>query len=228
MGTRPCDYYHLFEQPKILWPDIAKLPRFSWDECGMFINDTGFFLPTEDLSLLALLQSRVLWFIISQMSQPLRLRGGLWQYRLKTQFIERLPIPAVSPSERDALADLARTITDCAGMRDNFHSGVRHRVSIDLSCSEAKLNQKLTAWWTLDFAAFRGEVQKALKREIPVRERDEWAAWLQERREEHEQLTAEMVRLETELNARVYELFDLSPAEITIIAESTKYRYGEV
>jgi hypothetical protein len=34
--------------------------------------------------------------------------------------------------------------------------------------------------------------------------------------------------METELNARVYALFDLSPAEIRIIEESTKYRYGEV
>ena len=47
-------------------------------------------------------------------------------------------------------------------------------------------------------------------------------------RAEHEQRTAEIVRLETQLNARVYALFDLTPAEIKIIEESTKYRYGEV
>jgi len=34
--------------------------------------------------------------------------------------------------------------------------------------------------------------------------------------------------MKTELNARVYALFDLTPAEIKIIEESTKYRYGEV
>ena len=34
--------------------------------------------------------------------------------------------------------------------------------------------------------------------------------------------------METELNGRVYVLFDLTPAEIRIIEESTKYRYGEV
>lgn len=34
--------------------------------------------------------------------------------------------------------------------------------------------------------------------------------------------------LETRPNARVYALFDLSPAEIRIIEASTKYRYGEV
>jgi hypothetical protein len=30
------------------------------------------------------------------------------------------------------------------------------------------------------------------------------------------------------LNARVYGLFKLTPAEIGLIEESTKYRYGEV
>jgi hypothetical protein len=34
--------------------------------------------------------------------------------------------------------------------------------------------------------------------------------------------------METELNAIVYTLFDLSPQEIKLIEESTKYRYGEI
>lgn len=42
------------------------------------------------------------------------------------------------------------------------------------------------------------------------------------------QRTAEIIRLETQLNARVYGLFDLGAAEIELIEASTKYRYGEV
>jgi hypothetical protein len=48
------------------------------------------------------------------------------------------------------------------------------------------------------------------------------------RRAEHQRITAEIVRLETELNAHVYALFDLTPEEIQTIEESTKYSYGEV
>ena len=36
------------------------------------------------------------------------------------------------------------------------------------------------------------------------------------------------MRLETAFNARVYALFDLTPEEINVIEETTKYRYGEV
>jgi len=64
--------------------------------------------------------------------------------------------------------------------------------------------------------------------DIPLRDRDDWEAWLAARRAEHVQRTEAIVRMETELNARVYALFDLTAAEITIVEESTKYRYGEV
>ena len=56
----------------------------------------------------------------------------------------------------------------------------------------------------------------------------DWEGWLASQRGEHEQRTAEIVRLETQLNQRVYALFDLTAAEIKLIEESTKYRYGEV
>jgi hypothetical protein len=36
------------------------------------------------------------------------------------------------------------------------------------------------------------------------------------------------VRLETDLNARVYALFDLDPDEIRITEDTTKYEYAEV
>jgi len=58
--------------------------------------------------------------------------------------------------------------------------------------------------------------------------RDDREAWLADRIAEHARRTAEIVRLETALNERVYRLFALTPEEIAIVEESTKYRYGEV
>jgi hypothetical protein len=72
------------------------------------------------------------------------------------------------------------------------------------------------------------ELQKRFKRPIPLAERDEWDTFLTDRRTQHERLTGEIVALETELNERVYRLFDLTAEEIRLIEETTKYRYGEV
>ena len=230
---RACDYYDAFDAPKVFWPDIAKLPRFSWDESGTYMNNTGYMAVTDDPTVLGILQSRVTWFAISQIAQPLRLRAGLWQFRLFPQFLGRLPIPDAPAADRDAIGGLALRITAQARARYDLHRQARHRILSDLGAAGRggvipPLNQKLAAWWELDFPAFRGEVQKVYRQDIPLRERDAWEAWLGERRAEHEQLTAQIVAMETDLNRRVYTLFDLSAAEVKIIEASTKYRYGEV
>ncbi len=172
--------------------------------------------------------SRCAWFLISHTSIPLGERAGIARYRLIDQYIRPLPIPDASALQRDTIGALATQITEQARARYELHRKVRSRILADLGTPGKGLNQKLTAWWELDFPAFRTEVQKVFKRDIPLRDRDDWEAWLQERRDEHERRTAEIVRLETELNARVYALFDLTAMEIETIEASTKYRYGEV
>lgn len=46
------DYFLEFNRPKIVWPDIAKLPRFSRDDTSALVNNTAYFTPVGDWSLL--------------------------------------------------------------------------------------------------------------------------------------------------------------------------------
>jgi len=225
---RSCDYYAAFEQPKIFWPEIGKLPRCSWGEVGMYSNNKGYFIAPGDPFLLGVMQSRVSWFVISRLATPLSKGGTDTRYQQHTQFISRLPIPDAPSTEHEAIGGLAMQLTARARARYDLHARTRRRILTDFGMSGKGLNQKLTGWWNLDFFAFRAELQKVFKREIPVKERDDWEEWLAQCRTAHEQHTAEIIRLETELNARVYALFDLAPAEIAVIEDSTKYRYGEV
>ena len=87
------DYWEAFEQPKIVWPDISKLPRFSMDTQGRYLGNTGYVIPGGDYYLLGILFSWATWFFISKTAQPLRLRGDRWQYRLIAQFMEASPHP---------------------------------------------------------------------------------------------------------------------------------------
>ena len=119
-------------------------------------------------------------------------------------------------------------ITAESRARYDQHRRAHRRILADLGTPDKALNQKLTTWWNIDFPAFRAEIQKVFKHDIPLKDRDDWEEWLQARRAEHQQRTESIVRMETELNARVYALFNLTPPEITSIEESTKYRYGEV
>jgi Eco57I restriction-modification methylase/TaqI-like C-terminal specificity domain/N-6 DNA Methylase len=225
---RSCDYYDVFDRAKIFWPDIAKLPRISLGDSQQYAGNTVYLMPSKSDYLLALLNSRILWFILTRLGQSLGERAGSQRYRLFTQFMSRMPIPSIPEVERDTIGSLAMRITEETHTRYDLHRKTQRRIHTDLGTLGKKLNQKLTAWWNLDFATFRAEVKKVFKLDIPLSERDEWEDWLKERRGQHERLTGEIVRLETELNERVYELFDLTSEEIQVVEESTKYRYGEV
>ena len=222
------DYYQEFDKPKILWPDIAKFPRFSWDTQGYYINNTGYIAVPDHPYVLGILASRVSWFVITQISQPFGERDGELRYRLISQFITRLPIPSATEAERESIGELALQITTAAQERYALHQTMRHAILRDLGAPGASLNQKLAAWWDLDFQALRVELKKALKRDIPVADRDGWERLLITRSEAHRQITATIVQFETELNAQVAALFQLTPEEIALIAQATAYRYGEL
>ena len=51
------DYWEAFEQPKIVWPDISKLPRFSMDTQSRYLGNTGYVIPGGDYYLLGILSS---------------------------------------------------------------------------------------------------------------------------------------------------------------------------
>jgi hypothetical protein len=59
---RPCAYYEAFETPKIIYQEIQFHPAYSCDQTGRVTNNKGFILPSDDLGLLAELNSPLLWW----------------------------------------------------------------------------------------------------------------------------------------------------------------------
>ncbi|MGH2478549.1 MAG: Eco57I restriction-modification methylase domain-containing protein, partial [Ktedonobacteraceae bacterium] len=224
---RACDYYDAFAQPKIFYPDIAKYPRFSWGEPDSYTSNTGYFIPEHSYELLGLLNSRMSWFVIMQISQPLAERKGALTYRLFTQNIERLPIPALSDEQRVQIGGLAQQLTEVARARYLVREETMQRIRSDLGAGQRKITDRLDEWWRLDWQAFRDEVRKSFKREIPLKERHEWQRYVEEQQEEIAGLTREVIRLEQELNTAVYAASGLDEAEIALVEQETKYYYGE-
>jgi hypothetical protein len=202
---------------KIIYPDISQGPKFSLDVQGRFIPTTGFALASNDLCLLALLNSQVTWWLIKQTAPALR--GGVWRHRLKTQYIEVLPIPTADTSTRIHMSRLAESAQRAAECRRDLLNGFRRRILTDLapaSCN-AKLNAKLIDWATLDFKAFHDEVKKLFKQPIPLAERDAWQTRFEADKQRAQELTAEITHCERAIDAEVYRLFNLTPAEIALI-----------
>jgi len=92
---RPCDYYHYFDLPKIVFPDICKGPRFHVDVTGLYLANTAYCLGTGDRYLLGILNSKLFWFSISNISIPFGTRAGDYRYRLIYQYMEKVPIRVI-------------------------------------------------------------------------------------------------------------------------------------
>jgi adenine-specific DNA-methyltransferase len=92
---RPCVYYQEFEQPKIVYPDIAAQSKFSWDKSGFYISNTSYCLPIGERYLCALLNSSLIAYLYDSLSP--QISGSF--YRFIAQYMERLPI--VEPSLED-------------------------------------------------------------------------------------------------------------------------------
>jgi hypothetical protein len=108
----------------------------------------------------------------------------------------------------------------------DIQSTVCHRILKDIALPQhQKLTGKLQNFWTLDFAAFRAEVKKAFKVEIPVKDRDDWERYLAEKSAEVIKLTAEIESAEREIDAIIYRLFDLTADEIKLLEGSLEGQY---
>ena len=98
---RACAYYEFLEAPKIIYPDITKGPRFYLDRSGVFLANTAYLLGSEDPYLLGVLNSRLFWFAISNISIPFGTRAGQFRYRLIYQYMEHVPICDVKKSDHE-------------------------------------------------------------------------------------------------------------------------------
>lgn len=127
---RPCDYYATLDQPKIIYPDIAKQPRFCLDTQGTYIRNTAYCLGTDNLYLLGLLNSRLAWFMISRISIPFGTRAGESRYRLFTQYVKQIPIRDIDPA---STADKSR--------RDKIIRCVEQMIDIHPKLAAAKTDK---------------------------------------------------------------------------------------
>jgi len=85
---RACDYYDEFDFKKIVIPAIVKSASYGYDCEGYYSNDKTAIIPTEDLFLLALLNSKVIDFYLKQIASTKQ--NGYYEY--KPVYVSQLPI----------------------------------------------------------------------------------------------------------------------------------------
>ena len=204
-----------FNANKISYIEVCNRGPFSFETSGFYQEATTFFIATKEQYLVSLLNSNVAWYFF--VGTTTVFKGGY--FRMKNQFVERLPIPPATDEQKQQLATLAEKCQSAAEQRYQLQQGVRRRIP-DLCPPEreAKLNNKLKSWWEFeDFAAFRAEIKKSFKADIPLAERSDWEDWIARDKAAIARLTAEIKQHEDEINTLVYALFDLTDDEIQLL-----------
>lgn len=97
---RACDYYDQFQKPKIVLPDIAKESRMAFDTSGLYLANTCYFIPTSDLYLLGLLNSKLMFAYFKRKAAVLGDADKGGRLRWFRQDVLKLPIRRIDPKDR--------------------------------------------------------------------------------------------------------------------------------
>jgi type I restriction-modification system DNA methylase subunit len=209
---RACAYYDLFEKPQIVYPVISQGAKFSIENTIAFSNDKTFMLMSADSFGLGLLNSKVIWFIVSKTFSSLR--GGIWRFELRGQDMEKLPIPPATDQQKLQIGQLAEQCQTLSEARYKLEKDTQFSIA-DLGVK--KLTQKLEKWWDLEFKDFLDELKKSAKVEIELRKHSEWRDFLTDAKTKHQAFSQQIAILELQLNTAIYQLFNLTAEEIKLI-----------
>lgn len=92
-ALRQCSYYGEFQKPKIIFPDITATSRFTYDKSGLIPMDGTFCIPTQNLALLGVLNSRFAWNYFQEVCSSIGNVENKGRLRLKKSHIQEFPIP---------------------------------------------------------------------------------------------------------------------------------------
>ena len=201
-----------FNTNKVIYPHFNDRPNFSFDNLNFYSNDKSYIIPTEQNGLVAYLNAKALWFFLTGLAPAVR--GGFCEARV--HYMKELPIDF----EQTPFAELEASARSASAERFEIVRNVAHRLA-DLGAPE----KSFWGWPDFDFAALRTRLAKRFKIEIPVGERDEWEQYFGDRKLEVQRLSDRIADVETEVNERVYRLFDLERDEVALIEEEIGGRY---
>lgn len=177
------DYWQEFSKPKIIYKVIQFYASYAFDADGRLGNNKTFIIPTGDLSLLAILNSPLMWWFNWRHLTHLKDEAlSPMGYKM-----ERLPIAQFEPAAKEAAARLVgQMITETRSVRSattSMTDWLRHTLGIN------KPSRALLDFDALTPDAFVTAVQNAvpsasmMRRSNPPKHRDEpFSAWNRESR----------------------------------------------
>ena len=207
---RACDYYDQFALPKIMYQAFQVKPCFIYDEEGFYSNNSMWFIPTQSKSLLAILNSRMGWWLITKFCS--QIQNGcqlIWKYFGQ--------IPIAGSNGNAELETLADTMLTLHQQLQDKRSRFLRRLSDNFE--GVKITTALQQFDTMDFKGLMAELKKQ-KIKLSLSQQDEWEDYFNERVAECQDLSTQIKATDTEIDNRVFDLYGLTEEERKIVMEA--------
>ena len=167
------------------------------------------FIPTQSKSLLAILNSRMGWWLITKFCS--QIQNGcqlIWKY------FGQIPIAGSNAnSELETLADTMLTLHQHLQEERN-----RFLRRLSNNFEGVKITTALQQFDTMDFKGLMAELKKQ-KIKLSLSQQDEWEDYFNERVAECQDLSAQIKATDNEIDNRVFDLYGLTEEERKIVME---------
>ena len=204
-------YVDDFEKSKIIYLVFQVNPAFTMNKNNAYCNNATFIFPKEDYFLLGILNSKLGWFLISNICT--KIQGG---YQLIYDYFKKIPIKLYSDDKKDyfekRVKEIFITNEKLQETKQNFHNELKLE----------KLTNKLQKFEELEFDYFIKEYTKAKKIKFAdkLEERNfknDWKALFENDKKEVLEIQNQINQTDKEIDQMVYKLYDLTEDEIKIV-----------
>jgi len=177
------DYYPIFDQPKITWPNLQATNKFCLDNNGYYINAPSVVFPSDSKTLLCILNSKPVWFFLKSVC-VIRSGGYL---EIKPQYFEQIPIPKLRNEKvfENKADDIIEKVSEYQNISLNFLHLLQSKFEI------TKPSKKLKNWCELEFNDFLKEIKKSIIK-LSLSEEAEWMEYFNEQKAKALELKAEI------------------------------------
>ncbi|WP_233899750.1 Eco57I restriction-modification methylase domain-containing protein [Tenacibaculum piscium] len=219
---------------KIMTQEISFGCNMTLDNKSKFYHATTIYsfvkndkFEVDEKFYLGILNSKVMWFFLKNTGTELR--GGY--FRFKTNYLKPFPLPEISENNQEIIDKVNLQLENNKVFQktsNNFQNYLKQKFQLE------KLSKKLQNWHDLEFGDFIKEINKAIKsnnkelvkNELPIipvltkLDEMDWMDVFTVKKSEAQALKTQINQTDTEIDAMVYKLYNLTDAEIAIVENS--------
>jgi hypothetical protein len=207
----PTDDYLLeFTKPKIMYQAFQVKPCFIFDDSGLYCNNSMWIIPTDNKGLLAILNSKMGWWLITKYCT--QIQNGcqlIWKY------FGQIPVPTSNEDltmKADQMLSLNKQLQETT---QKFTRNIQREYNIE------KLSTKLENWFHLMFNEFLKELEKS-KVKLTLSQKAEWEEYFLQESKKALDIKHQIDTTDKEIDQMVYQLYGLTDKEIAIVENSNK------